>query len=126
MLMSCYVAVGDSQAARRTAHIALSRAAKALTQDPNNGTVTAYSAYALATLGEAERAKERMNRALLIDPDNWNMRYNFACALQIVGIRSEEHTSELQSLRHLVCRLLLEKKNKNLSLVSGIIPRNGS
>src|ERR1039458_10489654 len=27
--------------------------------------------------------------------------------------RSEEHTSELQSLRHLVCRLLLEKKNKH-------------
>src|SRR5437899_3502248 len=27
-----------------------------------------------------------------------------------VGVRSEEHTSELQSLRHLVCRLLLEKK----------------
>src|SRR5436853_5216236 len=27
--------------------------------------------------------------------------------------RSEEHTSELQSLRHLVCRLLLEKKNIN-------------
>src|SRR5437899_8619922 len=28
-------------------------------------------------------------------------------------LRSEEHTSELQSLRHLVCRLLLEKKNKH-------------
>src|ERR1035441_90801 len=28
-------------------------------------------------------------------------------------MRSEEHTSELQSLRHLVCRLLLEKKKKN-------------
>src|SRR5258705_9285670 len=28
--------------------------------------------------------------------------------------RSEEHTSELQSLRHLVCRLLLEKKKKKL------------
>src|SRR5258705_8278176 len=27
--------------------------------------------------------------------------------------RSEEHTSELQSLRHLVCRLLLEKKKKH-------------
>src|SRR5262245_65077943 len=27
--------------------------------------------------------------------------------------RSEEHTYELQSLRHLVCRLLLEKKKKN-------------
>src|SRR5258705_954832 len=30
--------------------------------------------------------------------------------------RSEEHTSELQSLRHLVCRLLLEKK-KNIEIV---------
>src|SRR5258705_916842 len=29
---------------------------------------------------------------------------------QDFGMRSEEHTSELQSLRHLVCRLLLEKK----------------
>src|SRR5262245_51188218 len=28
--------------------------------------------------------------------------------------RSEEHTSELQSLRHLVCRLLLEKKNQQI------------
>src|SRR5262245_64073173 len=28
------------------------------------------------------------------------------------ALRSEEHTSELQSLRHLVCRLLLEKKKK--------------
>src|SRR5947199_4270162 len=31
---------------------------------------------------------------------------------QANSARSEEHTSELQSLRHLVCRLLLEKKNK--------------
>src|SRR2546422_2811802 len=30
--------------------------------------------------------------------------------------RSEEHTSELQSRLHLVCRLLLEKKNKQLRL----------
>src|SRR5437899_5386156 len=30
-----------------------------------------------------------------------------------IEYRSEEHTSELQSLRHLVCRLLLEKKKKN-------------
>src|SRR5438874_4050825 len=31
-----------------------------------------------------------------------------------LGTRSEEHTSELQSRRDLVCRLLLEKKNKNI------------
>src|SRR5205809_5761606 len=31
----------------------------------------------------------------------------------LAGARSEEHTSELQSRLHLVCRLLLEKKNTN-------------
>src|SRR5687767_15709238 len=31
--------------------------------------------------------------------------------------RSEEHTSELQSLAYLVCRLLLEKKKKNIELL---------
>src|SRR2546425_1847696 len=35
-----------------------------------------------------------------------------ACLLA-AGHRSEEHTSELQSLAYLVCRLLLEKKKKN-------------
>src|ERR1035438_10782550 len=35
------------------------------------------------------------------------------CAALSAFYRSEEHTSELQSLRHLVCRLLLEKKKKN-------------
>src|SRR5687768_18197068 len=30
--------------------------------------------------------------------------------LPVIGVRSEEHTSELQSRLHLVCRLLLEKK----------------
>ena len=83
MLMSCYVAVGNKEAVRRSAQIVLSRAEKAGAQDPSNGAVMAYSAYALATLGEAEPAKARMNRALLIDPDDWNMRYNFACVLLI-------------------------------------------
>src|ERR1035441_3702736 len=32
--------------------------------------------------------------------------------------RSEEHTSELQSLRHLVCRLLLEKKKTYLAMIA--------
>src|SRR5438045_9344069 len=32
------------------------------------------------------------------------------CTSSTRSLRSEEHTSELQSLRHLVCRLLLEKK----------------
>src|SRR5690625_4978275 len=32
----------------------------------------------------------------------------------LLGLRSEEHTSELQSRGHLVCRLLLEKKNNTI------------
>src|SRR5437899_7325240 len=36
--------------------------------------------------------------------------------------RSEEHTSELQSLRHLVCRLLLEKKNWHGALRCRVTP----
>src|SRR2546429_1798102 len=45
-------------------------------------------------------------------------RSRFACAsagLSFARIRSEEHTSELQSRLHLVCRLLLEKKNTALA-----------
>src|SRR2546422_9563395 len=42
----------------------------------------------------------------------------FSAALSLVAvllvIRSEEHTSELQSRLHLVCRLLLEKKKKKI------------
>src|SRR5258705_8110362 len=40
--------------------------------------------------------------------------------------RSEEHTSELQSLRHLVCRLLLEKKKKQKISTIHIIKHNQS
>ena len=44
----------------------------------------------------------------------WPMRV--ACIVTMLGTaRSEEHTSELQSRRNLVCRLLLEKKNKKIN-----------
>src|SRR2546425_4273344 len=42
-----------------------------------------------------------------------------------VGRRSEEHTSELQSLAYLVCRLLLEKKKKKVSNLRLAYPRRG-
>ncbi len=81
MLISCYTAVGDRQAAARVAKITLSRTEKALALDPNNAAAIAYGADALATLGDAAHAKEWMNRALLIDPDNLKTRYNFGCTL---------------------------------------------
>ena len=40
-----------------------------------------HGSVALAVLGQGERAKDWMGRALLIDPENLSMRYNFVCAL---------------------------------------------
>src|SRR5438034_3402687 len=83
LLITCYTAVGDREAAKRAAQIALARAEKVLAEDPNNGSAMGHGSDALAVLGQAERAKEWMGRALLIDPENLAMRYNFACALAI-------------------------------------------
>src|SRR2546430_2877168 len=41
---------------------------------------------------------------------------SFSVSRRIIGSRSEEHTSELQSQSNLVCRLLLEKKKKSTLL----------
>jgi adenylate cyclase len=81
MLVSCYMAIGDEPAARRTAQTAIARAEKAIAADQNDAGALSGGAYSLAMLGEAERAKAWMNRASLIDPDNVNTRYNFACSL---------------------------------------------
>ncbi|HEX7368898.1 MAG TPA: hypothetical protein VF284_01280 [Rhodanobacteraceae bacterium] len=81
MLVSCHRATGDLARLRQAAAMALRRADEVLARDRNNPMVIAYSANALAALGEGERAKMRTHRALLIDPENWNIRYNFACAL---------------------------------------------
>jgi adenylate cyclase len=81
MLITCYTAMGNTEASRRAAQVAFARVEKALAQDPNNGSAMAYGAVSLATLGQAERAKDWINRTLLIDPDNLNARYNFACTL---------------------------------------------
>jgi adenylate cyclase len=83
MLMSSYTVVGDVEGMRRSARRVLERAEAILAHDHNNSMVAGYSAYALAALGEADRAKARMERALLIDPSNTNMRYNFACAISV-------------------------------------------
>ena len=81
MLITCYTAIGNREAARRAAEITLARAEKVLAHDPNNGSAMGHGSDALAVLGKGERAKEWMGRALLIDPENLSMRYNFVCAL---------------------------------------------
>src|SRR5262245_63725821 len=44
--------------------------------------------------------------------DEWEKAIEFKRRATLEWSRSEEHTSELQSLRHLVCRLLLEKQKR--------------
>src|SRR5437899_9355842 len=61
------------------------------------------------------RSPERGNLAIVAGAD-----MSAACGQMLTVCRSEEHTSELQSLRHLVCRLLLEKKKKTTT--SHILP----
>jgi adenylate cyclase len=82
-LYSCYAAIGDEEGVRRAARMTLARAEEAVAHDQSNGSAMGFAVVALAVLGEAERAREWIDRALLIDPDNLNMRYNFACALCI-------------------------------------------
>jgi len=80
-LLSCYAAINDEQGARRAARMTLVRAEEAVAQDQSNGSAMGFAVVALAVLGEAKRAREWIDRALLIDPDNLGMRYSFACAL---------------------------------------------
>ncbi|MBU6421085.1 MAG: TIR domain-containing protein [Gammaproteobacteria bacterium] len=98
MLISSYNALGDASGTRHAAELALKRAEAILMHDQHNSGVVAYSAYALAALGEAERAKARMKRAMLIDPENWNMRYAFACSLSVYLKDKEAALKMLESV----------------------------
>src|SRR5438034_5856604 len=73
------------------------------------------SNFAPNTLAElVARAKAQPERVTYATPGSGSSNHLGALLLQqYAGIRSEEHTSELQSHSDLVCRLLLEKKNRN-------------
>jgi adenylate cyclase len=83
MLVTCYRGLGDTDSAERVAKILLDRTERAVAQDKSNGAALGLGAVALAQLGEPERAREWMRRAVLIDPGNTIMRYNLACACAV-------------------------------------------
>src|SRR5262249_61902942 len=64
--------------------------------------------------GVGVRAGPDAEHVKLVEGDQVDRQFRAGTAGQElpVDLRSEEHTSELQSLTNLVCRLLLEKKNK--------------
>src|SRR5258708_13291010 len=61
-----------------------------------------------------EFLKEPLNDLCISRPKE---RLEWGIPLPLLRTRSEEHTSELQSPDHLVCRLLLEKKKKNVKVI---------
>src|SRR5690554_7205201 len=65
---------------------------------------------ALESLMKISPALANLNMQRFID---WHADFTPDNARQALLARSEEHTSELQSRPHLVCRLLLEKKKNN-------------
>src|SRR3712207_8864383 len=66
--------------------------------------------YAVASTGTSLR----QNLRCASDSYNFELRTDInADGGRVSGVRSEEHTSELQSRQYLVCRLLLEKKNRS-------------
>ena len=81
MLVTCYRSLGNIEGQREAAKMAVGEAEKILAQDPSNGAALSFGAGGLAALGQTDNAREWMERAMLIDADNLDMRYNFACVL---------------------------------------------
>jgi adenylate cyclase len=71
----------------------LERTEKIVARDPTNVSALAAGSGALIRLGDAQRAREWVQRALLLDPDNLNMRYNIACTL-VVDFDDKEEAIE--------------------------------
>src|SRR2546423_2646062 len=64
------------------------------------------------TVARAVQQGQSVDRTRRLRPSWRSFLFRLASSLSIV--RSEEHTSELQSLAYLVCRLLLEKKKNHI------------
>jgi adenylate cyclase len=84
MLFAYYNGRDDADGARRTAERTVEQVEKVLAANPDNGAALAFGAMSLALLGNRDRARDWMERCLLVDPDNLQMRYNLAWGLNKV------------------------------------------
>lgn len=80
-LVTLHHALKNRSAEKIAAENAVAQAEQVLAMDPSNGAAMSFGAIAHAALGHPGRAREWIERALLVDPDNLSMHYNFACAL---------------------------------------------
>jgi adenylate cyclase len=83
MQQACYVDLKKNDAADAAAHKTIERSEATLLKDPTNGAALSAGASSLIHLGEIERGKDWLQRALLLDPDNIMVLYNSACSLTL-------------------------------------------
>src|SRR5437870_8271012 len=81
---------------------------------------TLFRSHPPLTIDEAGLLPDPDDRAHGVEEVAQHHREDGQCAGQDAE-RSEEHTSELQSRGHLVCRLLLEKKNQRADNISDVL-----
>ena len=98
MVITFYESVGDQEGKKRAARRALERVEKLLAREPDHGSALGFGITALMALGEVERAREWIERAMLVDPGNINMRYNLACTLIAEADAIEEGLDVLESI----------------------------
>src|SRR5688572_32027068 len=87
---------------------------------PPRSTLFPYTTLFRSEQNDCAGAEKALQQLLLLSPDSVNAHAQLGMALiclerypeAIPILRSEEHTSELQSQSNLVCRLLLEKKKQ--------------
>ena len=94
MLSALYVAQGDMERARECAVKLIEQVEAALERAPDNGAALAYGALSFAAVGNSERAREWIDRALLLDPDNMYMRFNLAWPV-LIFFKDKEAALEL-------------------------------
>jgi len=93
MAIQCYEAVGDVEGMKSAARRELARVEKIIVAEPDHGLAIGWGVSALVALGEAERAREWTERAMLLDPDNINLLYNLGC--NMVSLRDFDKALEL-------------------------------
>jgi adenylate cyclase len=98
MLFAYYHSKGDQDAARGIARRTVEQVEKALARDADNGAALAFGAMSLASLGNQDRAREWIERCLLVDPDNLQMRYNLAWGFNKILGEPEEAINMLEGV----------------------------
>jgi len=85
LLIAVYRSLGRDGDSKSAARRGIERAESELTLHPENPRPAYLGAIALVTLGETDRAREWVSRALAIDPDDILTQYNAVCAYSILG-----------------------------------------